>query len=257
MARTVEEWPDMVLRLVAASLFVTVTAYAQAPGEMEAGEGVGPGGVAPIVVASPCGCGGAIGNVMENRWAVGVSVGSVSLAQRNTGNDQTQFDIGQLSIRYRATLHLEVELALGGGSEQLQDGSQGDHQVNMAAFNLRYRFRPQAKWNWWLMGGLGGLSVTEQGATDQDRQNAQRPFMDVGIGIERRFRRFALHAELSALSIGPMKNEPVPEMAGVAAASTTPGTNGPNNPAPQPTMSSSPTDNLAGGQFTIGASYYF
>ena len=250
-----EEWSGMVLRLVAASLFVTVTAHAQAPGEMEAGEGMGPGATAPVVVASPCG--GGFTNVMANRWAVGLSIGSLSLAQRDTGNDQTQFNVGQLSFRYRATPHLEIELALGGGSEQLQDGSQGDRQVDIGAVNLRYRFRPYARWNWWLMGGLGAVSITEQGATDQDRHDAQRPFMDVGVGIERRFHRFALHAELSALSVGPMRNENVaqPVMTTVGVTGSV-GPNGPNSQPPQP-QSTSTTDNLAGGQLTIGASYYF
>src|SRR5262245_34044156 len=132
----------MVHRLVLVSMFVAGTAYAQAPGETELGEASGaPGMVAP----NPCGCGGVAParNVLADRWAVGLSVGSLAVGPRDASPDQqAQFGIGQLSIRFRATLHLELEAAFGGGRQQLHDGTEGDLEVATGALGLRYRFRP-------------------------------------------------------------------------------------------------------------------
>jgi len=237
-----EEWGAMLLRvLVVASLLSAATAHAQAPGEM-APQPIGPGGYAPV---GPCAC-APHESVMANRWAVGLSVGSLGLAPKDQPDAQTQFGIGELSLRYRATLHLEVELALGGGREQLADGSQGDHQVNAAALGLRYRFRPEQAWNWWLMGALGGVSVTAVGATDQERKDAQRPMTELGVGIERRFRRFALHAELRAIGVAEDPNGAAPVKVAPSA---------PNMMVPPP--GPAPSTAQSGGQLTIGASYYF
>jgi hypothetical protein len=111
---------------------------------------------------------------------------------------------------------------------------------------------PRAPWNWWVMGGLGAVTITDQGATDQERHDAQRPLAQFGVGVERRFRRFALNAELSAIATGVMKQDATATPAGTAAASTTTST---NTMTVQPTTTSS--DKLSGGQLTIGASFYF
>src|SRR5690348_14546158 len=99
------------------------TARAQAPGEM-----------APAVPPPPpqfvANCGSSSIDVMANRWAVGLSVGSLSTAPKDTPDDKTQFGIGELALRFRATPHLELELAVGGGREQLSDGTQGDAEIH-------------------------------------------------------------------------------------------------------------------------------
>ena len=128
----------MKLLAIAIPLLVAATAHAQAPGQvmieptpMAYGPGAGPSAVEPSAVATD-----AI-PVMANRWAVGLSVGSLSIAPKDSPDAQTDFAIGQLSLRYRATYHLEVELALGGGQEKLQDGTQGDLEVITGLIGLR------------------------------------------------------------------------------------------------------------------------
>jgi hypothetical protein len=244
----------MVQRLVFVSLFVAATAYAQAPGETEVGAAPGaPGMVAP----NPCGYGWqpTLHNVMADRWAVGLSVGSLGIGPKDAMADQqANFGIGQLSLRFRATPHLELEGAFGGGHDKLSDGTDGGHEVNTGALGLRYRFRPYSDWNWWLMGGLGAISITDQGATKPERKAAKRPMGELGIGLERRFNHFALQAELRALSAGPRKDgaggPPPPQVmnAGAPAGMV---------PPPPPQGPVGPEDKLAGGMFTIGASYYF
>jgi hypothetical protein len=233
----------MKLLALAIPLLVAATAHAQAPGEMapmDAAPGAGPSTVAPAGYAA------AEVPVMANRWAVGLSVGSLSVSPQDQPDNKTEFAVGSLSIRYRATYHLEVELAMAGGQEKLQDGTQGDRQVNAGLIGLRYRFAADRHWNWWLGGGLGALSVTQVGATDQERQDAQRPIGALSIGLEHRWQQFALDAELRGFSIGQRQDQ----------ATTMPVASGSNVMTP-PANGAAPDQSGGGGSLTIGASYYF
>jgi hypothetical protein len=248
----------MMHRWVIASLFIAGTASAQAPGDYygpaPSDDGAGaPGNVAPVA-ANPCGYGcGAARDVMQMRWAIGLSVGSMGLAQDGTTDAPTQFGVGQLSLRYRAARHVELELALGGGNEKLMDGSDGDRQIQTASLGLRYRFAPDQNWNWWIMGALGAVTIASQYASDQERQDSQRPMGELGLGLERRFEHFALQAEVRAAGTGETRAEqngyamPVSGTVGTGMVGT------PKDPGYyQPVR-----DTLSGGTFTIGASYYF
>jgi len=244
---------------------ISATAYAQAPGDYDAsgGEGAGPSAqpvmMAPATPAQFTSCGAAYApiNVMANRFAVGLSIGSMTVQPKDSTStaDQTSFNVGELALRFRLTPHLELEGAVGGGRQQLNDGSQGDLQAKTAMLSLRYRFMPAHRWNWWLMGGIGGLEVAQHDATDQTFQNTERPVGTFGIGIERRFQHFALQAELRGMGIGQTKAQQG-QAEPTAASMTTPvdPTTG------MPTGRNPPTataDQLSGGQLTIGASYYF
>jgi hypothetical protein len=225
----------MSLRLVVASLFVTGTAYAQAPGEIQ------PGPVQPVTVVAAGPCGDCV-PVMSNRWSVGLSIGSMGLAADSTPDASTSFAVGELAVRFRATPHLELELAVGGG-RQHDNGMDGDLEVNTAAIALRYRFMPYRTWNLYALVGVGGASVVSHEASDQERHDATRGMFELGLGIERRFEHFALQAELRGVALGETKGDGDTQPVMTDAATTT------------PPMTS--TDKMSGGQFTIGASYYF
>ena len=237
----------MVYRLVVASLFVAATAFAQAPGEVAP---VAPPAAAPAPAPYSCGY-PAYEPVMANRWAVGFSIGSVGLAPKNAPDDQSNFGVGEIALRFRMTPHLEIEAAFGGGRETMKDGTQGNNELSMGVIGLRYRFAVEDRWNWWIMGGLGGLSVASHDATDAERNEAERPIGELGVGIERRFHHFALQAELRGIGVGEPKSEqdaaPVKTTAGTSMATTT----------TQPPAMTAPDQKLSGGQLTIGASYYF
>ncbi len=233
----------MKLAAIAAVILASATAYAQAPGETPIAPPPAP--EASAVVPAP------EVPVMANRWAVGLSVGSLSVAPKDTPDNKTEFAIGELSIRFRATLHLELELALAGGQQKLQDGTQGNLEVNTGLLGLRYRFAAERRWNWWLGAGIGGISVTPTGATDQVRKDAQRPMGSLAIGVERRWTQFALHAELRGFGVGQRQDQPPPQTMPVAVSSP----NGTTTMPPPPAPPSSP--DLSGGMLTLGASYYF
>jgi hypothetical protein len=239
-----------VLALAAVFVSISATAFAQAPGDAEEG---GPSS-APVVMVPPppaqFACGSTAGpiHVMANRWAVGLSIGSLSISPKDapSGQDPTQFNVGELSVRFRLTPHLELEGALGGGREQLANGQQGDLEAHTGLLSLRYRFMPGQHWNWWVMGGLGSIEIAQHGATDQEVSDQARPVGALGVGIERRFHQFALQAELRALGIGELQKS--------SATMAAPSGTTVMNPPPSTTSS---TDQLQGGALTIGASYYF
>lgn len=214
--------------LVAGPLFVASLANAQAPGEVPV---QAPPEMAPAVPPAP--------SVMDNRWAIGLSIGSLGLAPEHTENDNTAFAVGELALRLRATPHFELELAAGGGRDR-HDGMDGDLEVSMVALSARYRFLPEAAWNWYAMAGIGGASVTARDASDDVREDATHPMIQLGLGVERRFAHFALQAEGRIVGIGARDDDRDAMPVDLEDQTTV-----------------DPRQRLSGGSLTIGASYYF
>jgi hypothetical protein len=234
----------------------TPLAHAQAPGEVPPQVIVAPvvtpvmlvppPAAAPAPIAPPPAivCGTPRDSVMANRWAIGFSVGSMGLAPEGAPDDNTQFAVGELALRFRATPRFELEFSVGGGRERVGD-EEGDLEVGTAAIAARFRFRPEAAWNWFVMAGLGGAAVTRFDATDEEREAAMKPLGMLGIGIERRFRHFALQAEARAIGIGDEKRDedmPRSDTVGDMKLVRTP---------------IATEENSAGGSLTLGMSYYF
>jgi hypothetical protein len=234
------------LRSLAALGFLAAAAtaaHAQAPGEVAP---TAPSPAPGFVVAGP-----APVDVMGNRWAVGLSIGSLALAPKGAPEAKTEFGVGELSLRFRATPHLEVEAAFGGGREQLPDGMQGTLEARTGLVSLRYRFNPAGHWNWWLGGGVGGIQIAQHGSPDQAFRDSERPIGALAIGLERRWQQFALHAELRGVRVGERRDQVTPQAQ--PAASQMPGG---STPPPPPTTTAI-DQKVGGGMFTIGASYYF
>jgi hypothetical protein len=235
-----------------APLFAAPLAHAQAPGEVQpvvvAPVVAQPVVVAPVVVAPPgvapgpapeAGC-EPRSAVMDNRWAIGFSVGGMSIAPSDTPDDQTHFTVGELALRFRVARHFELELAVGGGRERTPDNMDGDLQVSTAALGLRYRFRPEQHWNWFVMGGLGGAAIARHDATSQERSDATQPMFVAGVGTEYRFDHLALQAELRGFGLGVAKTD-----------STTQMTNAPF------AANASSDIQRSGASLSLGVSFYF
>ena len=154
---------------------------------------------------------------------------------------RSHFAVGELALRFRATLHLELELAVGGGRERTPDNMDGDLQVSTAALALRYRFRAEQHWNWFVLGGIGGAAITRHDATSQERSDATQPMFELGIGTEYRFDHLALQAELRGFGLG------------VARSDST------SDPAVNMPFDSNTTNDIqrSGASLSVGLSYYF
>lgn len=252
-------WALSVAPLLAAS-----SAYAQAPGEVAPGPAQvapAPPQVAPAAPqaapapASPCWHAAAPVPVMEHRWAIGLSIGGMSVAPKDAPDgSEAQFRVGELEVRYRATRRLELQLATSGGRQALADSTDGELAAGTVMLGLRYRFLPEHRWNWFVSGALGGTVIAPHESTKEQRDGATRPLGMLGIGVERRFQQLALQAELRMVGLGQRKDaaDAVPVAGGGAA--------------PPPTMlaplvpastAAASADQLSGGMFTLGASYYF
>ena len=215
-----------------APLFAAPLAHAQAPGEVQPIVVAQPVVVAPVVVqpgapgapmvapAPEAGCEPRPA-VMDNRWAIGLSLGGMSIAPRDVPDDQTHFTLGELALRFRVARHFELELAVGGGRERTADNMDGDLQVSTAALALRYRFRPEEHWNWFVMGGLGGAAITRHDATSKERDDATQPMFVAGVGTEYRFDHLALQAELRGFGLGVAKTDSTTQTADMPFDSNT------------------------------------
>ena len=183
-------------------------------------------------------------SVMAHRWAVGLSLGSMSLVRDGQSDTETQFGIGELALRFRATRRLELEASAGGGRERLHDGADGDLVVGMAALAARFRFNPEGRWNWFVMGGVGAAAVVRHDASDQEVDDATRPLGMLGVGLERRFHHFAFQAEARVVGIGDDEHDDKMTDAPPASAYAV-------------TTTSSNRQALGGGSVSLGVSYYF
>jgi hypothetical protein len=229
--------------LLAASILAAgsvTTAFAQAPGDFS-GDASGAPGMVPVqqpgVAASPCASGR---DVMADRWAIGLSIGALGIAPDSTPASTANFDLGELSLRFRMTPHLELEGALGGGHMTYADGSQSTMKLQTAALSLRYRFAVERNWNWWLMGGFGIAAMVDDSATQEQTNQATRALGQFGLGLEHRWNHFALQAELKGVGMGETRAE----RAGTVAS-------------PPYVGRTASGDTLSGGVFSLGASYYF
>jgi hypothetical protein len=235
-----------------APVLAVSSAYAQAPGEVASAPPP-----PPSYAPAPAGpCGGSAAPVMARRWAIGLSIGRLGVAPDGAvEGSEARFSVAELAVRYRATRRLELELGMSGGREVLADGNDGDLAAGSVTLAVRYRFRPEQRWNWFVMGGFGGTVIAPHASSEAERDGATRPLGMAGLGLERRFRRLALQAELRMVGLGPREDAvegvPVADGGGAPTKPTMPGALLPASAA------TTYADELGGGMFTLGASFYF
>lgn len=175
--------------------------------------------------------------VFNSRWSFGFAVGTASFAPEGDPDAKADFDMGQLALRYRGWRHLELELAMGGGSmdipEDMRDVT-GEYEISQVTLAAKYRFNVQNHWNWWLMAGVGSTTIAPKGAGEEQRSENERPHGLVGIGLEYRWTKFALQAEAKAIKLGPTEAEQELE-----------------------DQTGERMPDIGGGMFTVGGAFYF
>jgi hypothetical protein len=229
-------------RLLVTSLLVSSTAaYAQAPGSYYAQP---PGEVAPVpapIVVAPA----PEVDAMASRFGVGVSVGGMGIAPKDDDRmdgEDTQFNVAELQLRFRATRRLEILLAFAGGREHIKNTDEdGDLAMDQVTLGLRFNFRPEHHWNWYLMAGFGSTLIAPHDTPEEVRDDLRRAHGVFGIGLEHRWQHFALQAELRGVAVEKADDDML--VFGVDGSGGDPRL----------------TDGreLGGGMFTLGANYYF
>jgi hypothetical protein len=165
---------------------------------------------------------------MDRRWAIGLAVGPESYRPDVANADKTEFGQLELAGRYRIRAPIELGLALHlGGSKDIGEGG--------LYVDLRYRFRPEHALDFYVLGGLGVLSVAHENASDDAKRG--RGSLRLGVAGEYRWSWFALSAELRLVGVG--------ENGRLAAMS------------PETVDYQLSRYKLSGGSLALGASFYF
>ncbi|HVK76319.1 MAG TPA: outer membrane beta-barrel protein [Kofleriaceae bacterium] len=193
---------------------------------------------APVVVAVP---------PELPTWGVGLRVGGLTLAPERDPDAKTEYAVGGLQVRYRLRPRWQLELSLDHATEKLEDGSEGDRHLQGVTLAALYHFRPYARWDWYVLAGLGANADGSPDLSDEMRRETQQGHVQIGVGVERRWGHFGLSAELRAVAMGPADDGDVKDTPTI-------------QPAPGmvvPPVAEADDEGTSGGQLTLGAAYYF
>jgi hypothetical protein len=191
------------MRALVVLIALSAVAHAQAPGE---------------VPPAP--------TVMDNRWAVNVSLGGESLTAKTDGAKPVGFGGLEVAGRFRIRPSIEIALAFAAA------GNQG---IGTAGFyaEFRYRFLAERPWNPFACGSLGVASVSDKNASDPEKKG--RGSLRLGGGIERRIGNFGIEATLRLIGIGENTAVMTVQTRGQELARY----------------------GVSGGELVVGGSYYF
>lgn len=223
------------LATITAGLAVTASTAAAQEGP--------PGACACALPAAPV-----VAVVVEERlptWGIGLRATSLALAPESTPDAETQYGGGGLQLRYRLAPRWQLELSVDHVRERLEDGGEGTRQLESVTLAALYHLRPHARWDWYLLAGIGGTGDGDPDASDEAREASQMGHVHLGVGLERRFGHLGVGAELRAVGMAPAEHDhdDAPAQPSSAAAMTVP--------------SAAPEAGVSGGQFSIAATYYF
>lgn len=170
-------------------------------------------------------------SVMDRRWSVSLAIGSQGFEQKDEG--VSKIDMGVLDVGARFRIRPAIEVGLGlvlGGTDDPAEASTGGLFAD-----FRYRFLAERRWNIYAGVGLGVVSLASKDATEDAKKG--RGAFRLGVGLERRFRAFAIHADLRFIRVAQNKDLPRPEF-------------------PDPTWQFS-RYGLAGASLSVGGALYF
>jgi len=193
---------------------------------------------APVVVVAP-----AQGWDGQQHWGIGLRLTSLSLRQGDDPDTEMAYAGGGLQLRYRLNARWELELSAEHVVEQSPDGDgpvEGGQELGSGTLAALFHMRPHSRWDWYLLAGIGGTQDGREELSEEQRKASAQGHVHLGIGLERRFRRFGIAAELRAVGMAPREEQSDAPVA--AGAMTTPEQEQPET---------------SGGQLNIAATYYF
>lgn len=186
----------------------------------------------------------------SRRIGVGLHVGGMSVHPEGDEAAATDFGGGGLHVSYRIAPRWRVELRTDSMQEQLESGEPGDAQLGIVTLGAAFHLTPHRRWDWYLLAGFGGASDAREDATEAEVEASAMGVGYLGVGVERRWGRLGVAAELRAIGLSPADDEDAaaPPAMTDARGATVPGVIDDGDAAREP---------LGGGQLTIGATYYF
>lgn len=160
----------------------------------------------------------------SDRIGVGIHVTSMGLSRADAPDEEQPvgYGGGGLQLTYR----LAPRWSLEAGTNRLEAQETGA-TLDTVSFGARFHITPYRRWDFYGLAAVGG-------ATDQNEQHLGT--MELGLGVERRFRRIGLSAELRTMGLQPHQEDAA-------------------NQAARMEISAKP--GYQAGQLRIGASYHF
>ncbi|HLU66643.1 MAG TPA: hypothetical protein VKZ63_10225, partial [Kofleriaceae bacterium] len=174
----------------------------------------------------------------ERRLGVGLHLGGMGLSPDEDRARKTELGGGGLHVRYRIHRRWDLQLELSHFQGEVP-GAMLHRHSSAVALGAMFHFNPGSDWLWSGLVGLGGTRDDLTAGKDREEPVARLAggLFRVGVGLERRFDRIGVAAQLYA--VGHQRNDE--ELDGPTFA---------GGDGPVPARSS-------GGLFQLAASYYF
>lgn len=132
----------------------------------------------------------------SHRFGLGVRLGGTSIST-NYSVDPEEYSTAGLAARYRVSRRWELELAIDHGQLDNGDGTMGPAEFSAGTISALLHLRPQARWDWYLLGGLG---ASERRPYAESDWADERSHVALGVGLERRFEHLVIGIELRGLA---------------------------------------------------------
>jgi hypothetical protein len=185
----------------------------------------------------------------NQRWGIGVHLGGVGLEPLNEDGDELtegnsdKIEMGAVGLQLRFKLHRrwELELAATHMAGEMSGDTGAERHSGSLTLGVLFHINPDDNWIWSGLFGLGGTHdeiMVEKDGEQVTTHEFSEGHVRLGIGLERRFDRFGIAAQL--FGIGFERNDE--ELDGPAYEGREGG--------PVPARSS-------GGQFLLLGNYYF
>lgn len=185
----------------------------------------------PVVVAAP---------EPERNWGIGVHLGGMGLHPEEMPDEEVGLGGGGLQIRWRFARRWELDLDLSHFAGELSKDGPVRH-VGSATLGVMFHFNPGSRWLWSAMLGVGGahdeIRADNMAGEEVTVAEFKQGMFRIGAGLERRFDRVGLGAQIFA--VGMERNDD--ELDGPAYV-------GMDGPVPQKS---------SGGLAQLSFNYYF
>jgi hypothetical protein len=150
-------------------------------------------GAAPVPIApAPA---APVAEVPHKRFAVGLTLGGMSLASTEDPENEVGLGGAGLELRWRFARRWEAAVTLAGLTGELDEATL--RKTGSLRASMMFHLRPERRWNVYLIGGLGHLhtQIVDKNSEESLATLAEAEF-HLGAGVERRWHRFSVGAEL-------------------------------------------------------------
>jgi len=141
----------------------------------------------------------AAGAAHAGEWGIGFRTAAQTIAAEGGEDNALHLSGGGIQVRWRWSPRWSLELTAEGLVHESEGGAY-TRRMDPGTLAIRYHLTPYRRWDWYLLFGVGGThtEVTYRKADGQTMvvETAEEAHAHFGAGLERRWRRLGLGAEL-------------------------------------------------------------